>query len=543
MRRKFSIAALFVLLVCVPGFLLLTGCGGGGGSSSSTSGGSGTVAILLTDGPADDYDNIWIWITEISLIPEGDDADPVVVFESEDPDGWMVDLLDLRDQDAVVTVKDDIPAGRYSKIRLRIADVQPEGGTGPCLPDDMEIKLPSGKIDLNPKGGFRIAPGAMVSIRLDIDCDKSINLHPAGNSGKCIFRPVVFVEIETGAAPPKCPRIIKGVVDEVFDGGASFTLLLGDGREPLTVYLADGAIIFGENGMKVDASELEAEQTVHVRGRLDSEGDLQASVIVIGSVVLVKGTVDTAFDGEMFALELMPPHIFTQNIVDVAVGDNTFVMTGCDQPVDATDIQAGMLARVVGKVSLVDQSIQAIAVMLKDQRVVGTLIAADSVDGGYVLTVEVSDTETVEIFIPADVEPYMENIKRPLSMEVIQGLLSCGQTMEVNITVTSEDPAMLTATDVRVYPVKVMGVVDQLVPKDQDQYGRVLVIMDGGQRVYIPEGPDIVKDNRDPAIDEPTNEDIAEDDNLLIMGLNTCQGDDYYDAYMVIIMPPAVPQP
>ena len=541
MKRKFSIATLFVLLVCVPGFLLLTGCGGGGSSSSSTSGGSGTVAILLTDGPADDYDNIWIWITEISLIPEGDNAAPVVVFESDDPDGWMVDLLDLRDQDAVVTVKDDIPAGRYSKIRLRIADVQPEGGVGPCDPAQMEIKLPSGKIDLNPKGGFAIAPGATVSIRLDIDADKSINLHTAGNSGKCIFRPVVFVEIETAAAAPKCPRVLKGVIDEMFEGDTGFTLLLGDGREPLTVYLADGVIIFGENGMKVDPSELDAGQTVHVRGRLDAEGDLQASVIVIGSVVLVKGTVDTAFEGEMFTLELMPPHIFTENIVDVAVSENTFVMAGCDQQVDATDIQAGMLARVVGKVSLVDQSIQAIAVMLKEQKIVGALTAAESVDGGYVLTVQVSDTESVEIFMPADVAPYMANIG-PLSMEVIQGLLDCGRTLEVSVTVVSQDPEMLTATDVRVYPIKLAGVVTNLT--SDDQYGSILVtvFLDSGQRVYIPETA-IVEDHRDPAVDDPANTDIAIGDNLLVMGLATCNSDLYYDGYMVIILPTEEPQP
>jgi len=352
---------------------------------------------------------------------------------------------------------------------------------------------------------------------------------------------VVFVEIETAAAPPKCPRVLKGVIDEMFEGDTGFTLLLGDGREPLTVYLADGVIIFGENGMKVDPSELDAGQTVHVRGRLDAEGDLQASVIVIGSVVLVKGTVDTAFEGEMFTLELMPPHIFTENIVDVAVSENTFVMAGCDQQVDATDIQAGMLARVVGKVSLVDQSIQAIAVMLKEQKIVGALTAAESVDGGYVLTVQVSDTESVEIFMPADVAPYMANIG-PLSMEVIQGLLDCGRTLEVSVTVVSQDPEMLTATDVRVYPIKLAGVVTNLT--SDDQYGSILVtvFLDSGQRVYIPETA-IVEDHRDPAVDDPANTDIAIGDNLLVMGLATCNSDLYYDGYMVIILPTEEPQP
>ncbi len=541
MKRKFSITTLFVLLVCVPGFLLLTGCGGGGGSSASTSGGSGTVAILLTDGPADDYDNIWIWITEISLIPEDDNADPVVVFESDDPDGWKVDLLDLRDQDAVVTVKDNIPAGRYSKIRLRIADVQPEGGVGPCDPAEMEIKLPSGKIDLNPKGGFAVIPGETISIRLDIDCDKSINLHQAGNSGKCIFRPVVFVEIDKIEAPRKCPRILKGVIDEVFDGDTGFTLLLGEGREPLTVYLADGVFIFGEDGMEAFAEDLEKGQTVHVRGRLDQDGNLQASVIVIGGVVLVKGTVNESFDGDMFPLALMPPHIFTRNIVDVAVGEDTFVMTGCDQQVGPDAIQAGMLARVVGKVSLADQSIQAIAVMLKEQRVIGTLTDASGPDseGGYVLTVATGDLETVEIYMPSDVEPYMANLGT-LSMSLIQGLLDCGRTLEVSIAAVSDDPAMMTATDVRVYPVKIAGVATFVEPIDE--YGMVEVII-GDKVVYVPNTA-IIEAPGDPGIDQPINTDIKAGDNLLVFGLPTCQESaayEFYEAYMVIILPPEAP--
>ena len=552
MQRKFSIPTLFILLVCVPAFLFLTGCGGGGGGSSSgSSGGIGTVAVLLTDGPADDYDNIWIWITEISLLPEDYRADPVVVFESDDPDGWKVDLLDLRDQDAIVTVRDDIPAGQYRKIRLRIADIQPEGGVGPCDPDKMEIKLPSGKIDLKPKGGFEVVPGETISIRLDIDCDKSIGLHKLGHWGKCIFRPVVFVEIDKIEAPRECPRILKGIIGDVFDDYAGFTLLLGDGREPfaiddgrepLTVFLADGVIIFGENGVEVSADKLESGQLVHVRGRLDQEGNLQASVIVIGGVVLVKGTVDSGFDGDIFSLELMPPHIFTQNIVDVAVSPDTFVMTGCDQRVEPDVILAGMLARVVGKISLVNQSIQAIAVMLKDQRIPGTLTAMSGPDGegGYTLTVQVSETDSVEIYMPADVEPYMENIGS-VPIEVVDEMLNCGKTLEVNIAVVSKDAAVLEATAVRVYPAQVESNV--LFRFDADIEGTVQVLLEGNKIAYIPQTA-IVEDQRESASDNPTNEDVATGDTLLIFGLETCQPSQtytFYEAYMVIILAPEQP--
>ena len=100
---------LLLLLVLFTFSGLFFSCGGGGGSSSAvttgSSGGSGSAALLLADGPADDYEHIWIWITRVTLLPEdGSGLSPVVIFQSNRPDGYMADLLDLRDQDLLVTV-------------------------------------------------------------------------------------------------------------------------------------------------------------------------------------------------------------------------------------------------------------------------------------------------------------------------------------------------------------------------------------------------------------------------------------------------------
>ena len=521
-------------LLCIIGILLLlAGCGGGDGSSitSKNTNDSGSVAVMLTDGPADAYDSIWIWITEISLLSD-DDADPVVVFESDDPGGWKVDLLELRDQDAVVTVKDDIPAGHYSKIRLRVADIQIEGGEdAPCSPEDIEIKLPSGKIDLKPKGGFEVIPGETIAIRLDIDCDKSINLHPAGNSGKCIFRPVVFVEIDTLDAIDECPRVTKGIIETILDENTGFTLRLGNGRGLLTVLVDEDVVVFGENGEPVAPEDLwevlKPDQLVHVRGELDNDGNMHASVIVVGRVVLAKGIVETAYDGTMFTLDLMPPHVFTEKMVDVEVTEDTMVMTGCDQPADATDIQAGMMSRVVGKVSLEDQSIKAIAVLLKDVTVTGMLthVSDPDVEGGYTLSVEVSDSETVEIYMPAGVEPHIENIG-PVSIDELKRLTDCDQMLGVSIIVASKDVSPMIASDVCVDAVTIE---DKVSAVDLAGDGVTLeVTLDGGELVAVPLSATI----------EPEGAVIIPDDQVTIIGLNTCDGD-YYDfqAYMVIIQP------
>jgi len=188
----------------------LVSCGGGGSGGSQSAGGSsgsGSVALLLADGPADDYQQIFITITEVSLIPkEGNGRRPVVVFRN--PAGTEVDLLDLRDEDYLLTVNRSVPAGSYEKIRMQVSGIRPVGG--PCD----SLRLPSGKIDLNPRGPIEVDPNRTLSIRLDVDANKSMNV-----SASCNFRPVVFVDIEDGAPVQACPRILSGTISRIIRRG------------------------------------------------------------------------------------------------------------------------------------------------------------------------------------------------------------------------------------------------------------------------------------------------------------------------------------
>jgi len=547
----------YLLCIILGMLLLLTGCSGGDGSSISSNDtrDKGSVAVLLTDGPADGYDHIWIWITEISLLPSDHD-DPVVVYQSDDPEGWKVDLLDLRDQEAVVTVNDDIPAGHYRKIRLRIADIRPEGENVPCDYEDMEIKLPGNKIDLKPKGGLDVIPGETIAIHIDIDCNKSINLHPAGRSGKCIFRPVVFVEIDPPDAIKKCPRVLRGKIETLQEGNTGFTLRLGHGRGLLTVLLTDGVVIFGRNGMPAPPAELELNQLVHVRGQLDTAGNLQASDIVIGRVILVKGMVETPYDddGAVFSLNLMLLRFFTDFIVDIDVSENTLVMTGCDQRVDPSEIQAGMMSRVVGKLSFEDRSIKAIAVVLKDVNVtdpppdvtniptdvIGMLtdVSGPDDEGGYVLLVEGSGSETSEIYLPAGVEPYIEN-DVPVPIDELQRLTDCDRILEVSIVaVDSNDTTPMIASDVSVDAVNVDGMVEEDPIVEDD--GTVVVTLESGvviTEIAVPPTAILTYGPSDPMV--PINTDIRKYDYLRVNGLDACEGDEYdYQAYMVSITSP-----
>lgn len=76
----------------------------------------------------------------------------------------------------------------------------------------MTVELPSGRIDLDPREPFQVRVGGTLAIRLDIDANKSINLHQAGNSGKCIFRPVIFVDIREEVPTGRCPKVLSGII-------------------------------------------------------------------------------------------------------------------------------------------------------------------------------------------------------------------------------------------------------------------------------------------------------------------------------------------
>ena len=166
MKRGNSRFGLGLALLCLPLAILALSCGGGGGgggsSPSSPTAEMGSVAVLLADGPADSYEHIWITITEVSLVPQAGGS-PEAIYQSST--GVTVDLLDLRNENYLLTLKNNVPAGMYSKIRLQVSDIQVVGDSAPCSKFDIDVKLPSGKIDLNPRQPFRVTAGGTISIR------------------------------------------------------------------------------------------------------------------------------------------------------------------------------------------------------------------------------------------------------------------------------------------------------------------------------------------------------------------------------------------
>ena len=498
----FSILSLSILI------FLACGGGGGSGTSSSSSASTGSVAVFLADGPADEYDHIWITVNEVTLIPS--EGEHVVIYQSSE--GYELDLLAYRDEDFLLTMKREIPAGTYEKIRLKVSKVRPECRDPENCPCE-EMKLPSDKIDLNPREKFEVEPGETLAIRLDIDANKSINI-----SESCNFRPVVFVDIPS-AWETRCPGILKGVITELIDKNEDgdiegFVLDLPGDRGTLDVYLLENAVIFGENGLPAGSDDLAEGQTVWVRGRLDADGNLQASEVVIGPVDVLKGTVETAYDEQDKTFSLKTGET-------VHLSDETLVLVGCDEAVGPDAIQPGMLARVFGKLS--GDEIQAIVVFLKPEEISGEVVSLEPYNDGYNLTIKVGEDEEVTVFLPKDTGIYLEG-----DGEVPMKLLCEGRQVRV---VLDPEETELTAEKIIVEADPLEGWVD-----DIDEFAPRSLRVNDGQTVVdvrVREGATIL-DLRG-GIKPAEFDDIEKQDVLRCLGLYDCTNTDYH-AFVVLIV-------
>jgi len=556
-KTKFGGTVALFLTVLIAGFLL-GGCGSGGGGGGGESGfvsggsGSGSVALLLADNPADDYARIFLCITSVSLIPAR--GNPYVLFESDRPDGYCVDLLKYREKDFLFTIRDDVPEGFYSKIRLEVSKVtaRAKPGLNP-VPCETNIKLPSGKVDLNPKGGFWVKSGKVLSVRLDIDANKSFALHAAGKSGKCIFRPVVFVDIEPVYDFDKCPDILKGEiidvhsVDRIVD---YFVLDLEGNRRNIEIELSDRTRIFDEDGNFVDRtiSELKVGQTVKVRGWLTPSGTLRSSLIVIGDVLTISGTADGEVDitDDTFPLLIDPGQELIGDSVDVLVRNQTLILAGCDTIADQDAIQKYVRAEVIGKYDLKDSELRSVAVLLKSfQEVRGFLGKVNDVAGGYELTLYDSDdmvndlTPTFTIFLPEG-NPVVLLGDGPVPIDLLQELVTC-KRREVIVRFDEDESKKLVAKKVVVINETVRGtVVSKSKPDDRtlgikvDDVTTIIVEVREGAFFYKQgesgEGGDFGVDF----------DDVELSDNLNISGLSACDDPNYFYGFAVVILSPTI---
>jgi len=266
---------------------LLTACGGGGGGDTATLGGTGNVALLMTDGPTDDFDEINITVTQAELFC---DSGHITIYEGEK----TFNLLNLADHGKIFAAGEGIPAGYCSKIRLTLTEIElvKKDDMGNILEQEYP-KLPgNGKLDLVPRGTFYIAPGETIVIQIDMDAEKSIHVVGTG-SGKYQFRPVVFVDILDGSFLGKYIRV-HGTIGDIDVDSQEFELCK-DSVQPMPVEqsssdssddyedsdydgcievsVVDATTIFDEAGKPTTFDQLVTGNEATVYGRLRHDDD------------------------------------------------------------------------------------------------------------------------------------------------------------------------------------------------------------------------------------------------------------------------------
>lgn len=298
--------------ICLASFVLVLGaCGGGGSSNNSGSVGAapppaistGSLTLLVGDGPIDAVDEVNIVISEIILI--GGDDGQESVFEGEI---GPINLLDLRNITELL-FDGDVPAGDYSKIRLRITSLEiVEGATV------SDVQLPAnGRIDLNPQGSFNIAPGEDLVIQIDFDLDRSIHIVQTGNS-QYRFRPVVFVDIIDQTDQLRLTRLFGTVVaDGAGEETSDFDLCepaVGDAEQVChDVVFGGPGTILDADGAALETIDTLLDGTAHLFGHffIGAEGGsfFRAKMVVQGdeaSIESITGDVETAVIDESFDL-------------------------------------------------------------------------------------------------------------------------------------------------------------------------------------------------------------------------------------------------
>jgi hypothetical protein len=233
----------------------IAGCGGSDSAPPAT----GTLAVMITDGPTDKFEQILVTLERMLLL--GGNGGQQVVYDGP---AITFDLLALRDR-ADFAFAGEIIADDYSKIRLEVSEIELVDIISPTAPVVVTpVDLPAnGKIDLNPRGPFTIAAGQTTVVELDMDANRSFQVVELGNGLGYRLRPVFFVNVfrNDNLLPNKLVRVF-GTVESVVNTsdeqsarvcGLYFVSQIGnptagDADDCVRIFANERTSIFGDDG-------------------------------------------------------------------------------------------------------------------------------------------------------------------------------------------------------------------------------------------------------------------------------------------------------
>lgn len=231
MRSRHLGIAVVAMAALLP---LLAGCS----DDKSTGPGFGTMNVRMTDDPGD-FQHVNLVVTEVSARlasadTTGDDSTSAWTVLTTTPATY--DLMALQNGMFATIATGNVPAGRYTQVRLKI-------GTGSTVVVDgtsHPLEVPSGEQSgLKLVGAFDVPVNGVLDIALDFDASRSIVLT---GSGDYMLKPVIKV-LSTRAAGAITGQLAPAVPATVWALQAPDTLgsarTAADGHFTLSV-LASG---------------------------------------------------------------------------------------------------------------------------------------------------------------------------------------------------------------------------------------------------------------------------------------------------------------
>ncbi|MFZ5440189.1 MAG: DUF4382 domain-containing protein [Myxococcota bacterium] len=185
-----------------------------GGAPSSVTPAPGRFQVKLVDAPADGVSRVTVTIKEVMV----DLPDAGLATLAQGP--LTVDLLTLQNGAFLDLGGLSLPEGEVSQLRFRVDGAGPnelgfsDGGTAP-------LTIPSGEQSgIKLPGPFQVRACATTRLTVDFDARQSLQVTGAGNSGRFLLRPVVFVKA-VESTPDACaaPEVDAGLSDAP-DAGA-----------------------------------------------------------------------------------------------------------------------------------------------------------------------------------------------------------------------------------------------------------------------------------------------------------------------------------
>ena len=401
MFSKISLKRLFSIFFFGLAFTILASCSSSSTPGASNTGGTGTVALLLTDAPSPEFDEININVIKAELLS---DSGAVTIFEGD----RTFNLLDLTDA-RIFAIREGVAAGTYSKIRLTLTEIElvKFNGTDDTSDDEYYYpKLPgNGKLDLNPQSDFDVVAGGTLTIQIDMDANKSIHIVKKGNKDEYNFRPVVFITIVTDNFTERYIKLY-GDVEAIDSTDQSFNLCntnipvqiddntTDDGSRACIHVTTDSTTsYFNINGLPAGFIDLVNGEPATVFGLLqrntssdDASSDdevvaatdseetdsglvlddlvLNAALIEMGpdgSFLKLKGTATSAVDvDDVFTMDVDPGqgHV-TPFIPNVQIQDGTILINRQGEAVAAADIGIGNLVAVRGVLDVATDTLYA----------------------------------------------------------------------------------------------------------------------------------------------------------------------------------------